>query len=52
MHGSSQAALTLAALTAAGAIVLAVLSPGPTTRRSRASRTHTNTPPRSNTPFS
>jgi EmrB/QacA subfamily drug resistance transporter len=52
VHGSSQAALALAALTAAGAIVLAVLAPGPTTRRSRTPRPHTSTPSRSNTPFS
>jgi MFS family permease len=33
VHGSGQAALVLAALTAAGAIVLALLAPGPTPRR-------------------
>ncbi len=44
VHGSGQAALTLAALTTIGAIVLAFLAPGPTTRRFRTPRPHPSIP--------
>ncbi|MFC9969197.1 MFS transporter [Nocardia ignorata] len=44
VHGSGEAALVLAAITAAGAIVLAVLAPGPTTRRCRAQPSCTMAP--------
>lgn len=44
VRGSGQAALTLAALTTIGAIVLAFLAPGPTTRRFRTPRPHPSTP--------
>ncbi|WP_280382488.1 MFS transporter [Nocardia wallacei] len=43
VHGSGQAALALAALTTAGAIVLAILAPG------RTPRPHTSTPSPANT---